>query len=275
MYLGIDVGGTKTLVAVLDSKGRIKEEVRFPTPKTYAHFLLELRHTLAHLEAKDFAAGAIAIPGRIDREHGRAVRLGNLPWKNINVQHDVERIADCPITVENDAKIGGLYEATLLDKKYSEVLYVTVSTGIGYAVIRDGRIDVNVGDGGGSNILLEHRGKLAPWEEFASGRAIVERYHKKARDITDEADWKHICRDLAKGLVQVIAMSQPEVVVIGGSVGTYFDRYGDLLRAEIKKYHLPMTNLPDLLPAQNSEEAVIYGCYELVKQVFPHAVAHK
>jgi glucokinase len=274
MYIGVDVGGTKTLVSVFTQAGKISEQVKFPTPKSYAHFLLELRHTLAHLKTREFSAGAIALPGRIDREHGRGISMGNLAWKNVNVQHDLEHICHCPFVVENDAKLAGLSEALVLKDRYASVLYVTISTGIGIALIVDGKIDTHVGDGGGRSMLVEHRGKRIPWEDFAGGRAIVERYHKFARDITDPADWEKICRDIAKGLIEVIAMTEPDVIVFGGSVGSYFDRYGKLLAAELNKYHLPMMpKLPPLRQAAHPEEAVVYGCFDMIKQAFPHHAA--
>ncbi|HEX7633639.1 MAG TPA: ROK family protein [Candidatus Saccharimonadales bacterium] len=276
MYVGVDVGGTKTLVAVLDEHGVIKEQAKFPTPKKYEDFLLELRHALAHFKTKEFAAGGIGIPGRIDREHHRAVRLGNVKtWgENLSIPGDIEKITNCPIVMENDAKMAGLSEAMLLKNDYARVLYVTVSTGIGTALIDTCRIDTNFGDAGGNALLLDYKGKPTPWENFASGHAIVERFGKRAEDIHDAETWKIIAHDLAKGFIELIALVEPEVIVIGGSVGTFFDRYGELLQKEIEKYHVPLVQLPKLLGAQRPEEAVIYGCYDLAKQEFPHASAH-
>lgn len=274
MYIGVDVGGTKTLVAVLDEHGVIKERAKFPTPKKYDNFLLELRHALAHFTTHDFKAGGIAIPGQLDRRHGRAISLGNLSWKNIPVQRDLEHICYCPFIVENDAKLGGLSEAMLLKNEYRKVLYITVSTGIGIALISDCMIDTSIGDGGGRTLLLEHTGQLMPWEDFASGRAIVKRYGKQAVDITDQDTWTKISRELAQGLIQLIAITTPEVIVIGGGVGTYFERYEKALAIELKKYELPMVALPALKGAQRPEEAVVYGCYDLAKQTYGHAKTH-
>jgi predicted NBD/HSP70 family sugar kinase len=271
MYVGVDVGGTKTLVAVLDGHGVIKQRALFPTPKTYDNFLLELRHLAAHFEQTDFKAGAVGITGRIDRKHGRRHAAGKLAWENVPVQADTERIFGCPMVVENDAKLAGLSEAMLVKDKYSKVLYITVSTGIGFALITDGVIDTSISDRGGTNIMLEHRGKLAAWESFASGRAIAERYGKKAKDISDEATWKRISRNLAQGMIQLIAVMEPDVIVIGGGVGTYFERYGALLAAELKRYELPTVAVPALMGARRPEEAVVYGCYDLAKQVYGHA----
>lgn len=274
MYIGVDVGGTKTLVAVLDQDGNLTERLKFPTPAIYDEFLSALQSTASNLINKEYTAGAIALPGRIDREHGRGINLGNLAWRNVPMQHDAERIFMCPVVVENDAKLAALSETLLLNKRYRRVLYMTVSTGIGLGLVVNGKLDINIGDSGGRALLLEHEGKLTSWEEFAGGRAIVKRYRKKAQDITSKTTWKRICHDLARGLAQYIAITEPDVIIIGGSVGTYFDRYGDLLTAAIKDYEIPMVALPTLRGAIRPEEAVVYGCYELAKQVYSHAATH-
>src|SRR6476619_3924816 len=103
MYVGVDIGGTKTLLAVLDEHGSIKEEVRFPTPKKYDYFIMELGQAVAKLKARDFKAAGVAVPGLLDRKRGRVLGLGNLAWKNESIQDDVERILKCPVVIENDA----------------------------------------------------------------------------------------------------------------------------------------------------------------------------
>jgi predicted NBD/HSP70 family sugar kinase len=275
MYVGVDVGGTKTLVAALDDHGVIKESKKFPTPKSYEHFLLELKNVAAHLKHQDFKAGSIALPGMIDHKHGRGIAMGNLPWKNVNAVYDVEKIFNCPMALENDAKLAGLSEAMLLKDDFKRVLYITISTGIGYGLIIDGVIEQTTGDGGGRALQVEHKGKMMSWEDFAGGHAIVETYGKMAADINDKETWRKICRDLAKGMIQLIAIMEPEAIVIGGSVGTHFKKYGKILAEELKRYDLPMVKLPALRQAQRPEEAVVFGCYDYAKQVYPHAAAHK
>jgi glucokinase len=271
MYLGVDVGGTKTLVAALTDEGEISQQVKFPTPEDYDHWLLELRHTLAHFRHHDFHAAGLGIAGRINRKHGRHYSAGHLGWDNVPIQADVERIVGCPVALENDAKLAGLSEAMLRDER--RVLYVTISTGVGFGLVIDGQIDQNIGDSGGNTIMVDYRGRHVSWESVASGRAIVERYGKKAMDIHDGATWRTIARIIASGLGELIAIAEPEVVVFGGSVGVYFDRFGHFLEAELKRYELPLLMPPALVKAQRPEEAVIYGCYDFAKQRFGHAVA--
>lgn len=273
MYLGVDIGGTKTLAAVLDAHGVITQKTKFPTNPNYDEFLEELATVVAGFGDHDYKAAGIGMPVTdFDRKHGVGISFSNLPWQLAPVQADVQNIANCPVALENDAKLAGLSEAMLL-KDYSKVLYVTISTGIGTALVVDQRIDANVGDAGGAALQLQHHGKLQPWEHFASGKAIVERFGKRAEDIHDEATWKIIVHDWTRGFLELIAIMEPDVIVIGGSVGTYFNRYQHLLLADLKKYETPLVKLPLFVQAQRPEEAVVYGCYDYAKQQFgaPHA----
>ena len=271
MYLGIDIGGTKTLVACLDDGGVIKESVRFPTPKMYGEFINDLAKTVANLPTKKFIACGVAVPGRVDHKNGVAIAFGHLPWKDVPVKADVERILHCPVVVNNDAKIAGLSEAMLLKSKYSNVLYVTVSTGIGIGYIVDQQIDHSMEDSEGGHIMLEHNGKIEAWDEFASGKAIVARFNKRAEDIEDEATWELIVKDIAIGLVDLVAVIQPQVIVIGGSVGIYFERYGMLLNRELKQYDTPLVPMPPVIQAGRPDQAVVYGCYDLAKATYGHS----
>ncbi len=264
MYLGIDIGGTKTLVASLDQHGVITEKIRFETPQNYDEFVEELAKNVANLSTKTFIACTVGVPGRLDRDHGIGIAMGNLPWKNVPIQREVAHIADCPVYIQNDAKLAGLSESMLL-KQYGRVLFVTISTGIGVGFIVNQTIDEALADSEGGQVLVEQGGKTHFWEDVASGQAIVRRYGKKAKDIHDAGTWRHIAHDIAIGLSDLISVIQPEVIVIGGSVGAYFDRFRKPLLQTLHRYELPITKVPPIVPATRPEDAVLYGCYDYAK----------
>ncbi len=268
MYLGVDIGGTKTLVGILDEHGRITEITKFPTPGKYEEFLEELRQNLAQFGDITFKAAGIGVPGRLDRESGVAISCGNLGWKNKPILKDVSKVAGCPAVFENDAKLAGLSEAMLVKGEFSRVLYITISTGIGTALIVNQQIDINFGDTGGAGIMLEHEGKTGPWESFASGKAIVKRFGKKAHDIYDDKTWQLIANDIAVGLIEVIAMTEPDVVIVGGGVGTHLTRFVKPLTEALKRYENTMLPIPPIRQAERPETAVVYGCYDLAKATY-------
>lgn len=267
MYAGVDVGGTKTLVAALNDAGVITEQVRFPTPNSYEAFVRHLAETVEKMSTKDFQAAGLGIPGKINRDRGIGLDFGNLKWHNVPIQTDCEKIFRCPVVVENDANLGALSEAMLLPQ-YKRVLYVTVSTGIGTGIIENRTIDPALADSEGGHMMLEHRGELVSWESFASGSALVQKYGKRAEELEDEAAWKHIAHDLSRGLIELIAVVQPDIIIFGGSVGVYFDRFSGFLQEYLKQAEVPLLPIPPLRKAARPEEAVIYGCYDLAKATY-------
>ncbi|MEO6513817.1 MAG: ROK family protein [Candidatus Saccharimonadales bacterium] len=269
MYVGVDIGGSKTLIAVLDGNGVIVEQTKFPTPKKYDDFLDAIGKAMSDLKTKDFQAAGVAVPGKINRDQGVGEVFGNLPWRDVPIQADFEKILSCPVVIENDANLAALSEAMLL-KKYEKVLYVTISTGIGTGVVINQAIDPVFSDSEGGQMALEYNGKITSWEDFASGHAIVERYGKKAKDIDDSAIWQRIAHDWARGFIELIALIQPDIIVIGGSVGSYFDKYIELLKNELSVYHNPMVPIPPIKQAARPEQAVIFGCYDLARSKYGH-----
>jgi predicted NBD/HSP70 family sugar kinase len=271
MYLGIDIGGTKTLVAALNNDGVIRERFQFPTPKKYVDFKENLADAVANMSTKDFVACGVGVPGLIDRKRGVAIALGNLPWENAPVRADVKELLHCPVVVDNDANLGGLSEAMLLKDRYDRVLYLTVGTGIGTGIIIDQAIDPAFADSEGGKMLLEHHGKMMEWEDFAGGHAIFERFGKKLKDITNPAEWKIIAHNLALGIIDLLAVVHPQVIVVGGGAGAYFERLATPLNTALQEYAAPLVPIPPIREASRPEDAVIYGCYDLAKSLYGKA----
>jgi len=270
MYLGIDIGGTKTLVACLDKRGTIVDSYKFPTPPKYPDFLKELAATVANMPTDELIAAGVAVPGKVDRKHGTAVAFGNIAWHDVPIARDIRRMLKCPVVIENDANLAGLSEAMLL-KQYDCVLYVTISTGIGTGIITHQTIDPDFADSEGGQILLERKGKLCVWEDFASGSAIVRRFGKKAGEINDQKTWHIIAQDIALGLYDLATFIQPDVVVLGGGVLEHFEKFEAPLNQELQRLATPLTPVPPIRCAERPDEAVVYGCYDLAKSVYGKA----
>lgn len=270
MYLGIDTGGTKTLVCSLTNEGVITETIKFPTPQRYADYVKELENAIHTLHNKEFRAAGIAVPGKIDREHGTGVAFGNLPWRDVPIQADLERITGVPVVLENDGNAAGVSEAHLLKHEYSVVLYVTIGTGIGTAIMVDCQLDEAFLDTEGGQMLLEYNDKLVKWESFASGHAIFDRFGKKASEIDDAETWKIISYDIARGMIELIVMIQPDVIVLGGGIGTHYPKYKEYLHKDLLKFATPLSDIPPIRMAQRPEEAVVYGCFDLAKARYGH-----
>lgn len=264
-YLGINIGGTKTLIARFDEDGNNLAQSKFPTDPDYATFLQHIAAAIDEVKAGAVQSAGVAVPGLVDRAEGRILALGNLSWQHEAIAADISKlIGNAPVKIENDANLAGLAEASFVPE-YERVLYVTISTGIGGGAIFDGRILPELQDSEIGQMLFDYQGKPTRWEDFASGRAIVERYGKYASEITDEQTWVSIATDLGWGISAVSAILQLEAIIFGGGVGVSFEKFKQPLAAFLEANLWVTIKRPVLLPAQNSEGAVLTGSYHLAR----------
>jgi glucokinase len=267
-YLAIDIGGSKTLFAVFEPGGKLAFEHKIETPRDYE----QLKTAIGAVLRKELGQFHIsncccAVPGWIDFKLGIAVGFGNLPWENIHIKSDLEELMPhVSVLIHNDAKLAGLSEANLLRETYRKVLYLTVSTGIGGGIIIDGYIDPDFANFEPGQMQFNYLGKPVMWEDFASGRSLKEKYGKLASEITDDKIWREYSQLIALGLEELLATVQPEVVVFGGGVGAHFEKFKDFLEEDLNAIKNPLVPVPPLVKAQRPEEAVIYGCYDYIRQ---------
>lgn len=270
MIITIDTGGTKTLVSSFGRNGRMGKSIKFPTPPEPREYINALKETVrtnySHAEVDVIV---LALPGII--KNGVALWCQNLGWRNFNALKELhDLLPGVPLLIENDANLAGLAETRALNPIPISSLYVTVSTGIGSGICTNGFIDQGLRLSEAGRALVEFKGKVQPWEQFASGHAIVKVYKKFARDITSKRSWKQIADRISRGFLAVVPILQPDVIIIGGSVGTYFDRYAPYLK-EILDKHLPAhIPCPKIVQAQHPEQAVIYGCYYYGRDYLSH-----
>lgn len=261
MIITVDTGGTKTLVASFDEKGVLGEQIKFPTPKDPAEYTQTLRKILTdNYSDKPVEVIVSAVPGTT--KDGVAIWCNNLGWKNFDVRSALSGVlGTTPILIENDANLAGLSETRFLETIPAQSLYVTVSTGIGSGIITDGHINLALSNSEAGHALVEFDGVVREWESFASGQAIYKTYGQYARDIKSKQIWDQVADRISRGFLAVVPILQPNIVIIGGSIGTYFENYGEQLQAILKEKLPEHIKCPLFVQAKYPELAVIYGCY--------------
>jgi len=265
MIVAVDTGGTKTLVTSFDGNGKPGESFRFATPAMPDEYIATLTEFLHdHYANKKVKAVVVGAPG-IVRKNILTWAGGNLSWENLDIAGPISHALDCPVWLENDANLAGLAETRALEHIPEVSLYITVSTGIGSGIILNGNIDEPLGDSEVGHMHLEYDGRLQEWEKFASGKAIKRIYGMYASDIHDLKVWKQIAERISRGLLTIIPTLRPDVVIIGGSIGTHYEHYGVELKRILREYLKPHITVPEVRKAQHPEEAVVYGCYYYAK----------
>ncbi len=263
MYLCIDIGGTKTLVALLDQSGKILHSVRFATVADqnifYNNLLQQIRVNFVFSNIK---AISIAMPGVIKRN--QAIWLGNLPWHNFDLAALLHRDlgGTFPIYLENDANLAALSEARHCTGR---TLYLTFSTGIGGGIVEDGQLVKRYADfEPGHTEYIWDRQQLE-WEDIAAASAIHKKYGRLVSDITDDDIWRDVTARITLGLAPLITSLKPDRIIFGGPLGLMLGSYRKLLRKRLAAELPAKVPLPRLHTAKYQDLSVIYGCYYYAK----------
>ncbi|MDC0663356.1 ROK family protein [Marinobacter sp. SS21] len=262
--IGVDLGGTKTEVILLDRDSREYFRLRQPTPPgDYAAGLEVIRSLVGEAESAAGVRGisvGVGIPGTVSRRSGRVKNANSTCLNGRPLAADLQRTLQRPVTLTNDANCLALSEATDgAGKGYEVVLAVILGTGCGAGVSVRGQL--LTGPNGlagewGHNPLpwtsqeeLARRpcfcGQLGCVETFLSGTGLslthrlLWRARHSAQDIVAAAaggdraarrTLDHYMPQLARGLASVINVLDPDIIVVGGGLSNAQAIYGELPR---------------------------------------------
>lgn len=250
--LAVDLGGTNMRVAAVGDDGTIIDRDHAPTPRgaaTIAPFLdLVSRVRKEH----DVGHAVVAVGGRVDHIEGRLLHAPNLPptWLTEITSNVLQDALDVPVTLANDADVAAVGEAYFgAGRGHDDVLYVTVSTGVGAGTVIGGRVLLPRRSGGevGHTVIDRHAaaaGEPATVEAIGSGTALARLATEhgidargrdlvalvQAGDPAARAVWEEAMRAIGIGIANLVQVLAPTVVVIGGGVG----RNGELVLAPVR-----------------------------------------
>lgn len=211
LYLGFDIGGTKIAVCVGDEDGnllasdRLVNSGREPN-EVISEMISKAKKLISSLQIteKDISAIGIGAPGPADVIKGILFASPNMKkWDNIPVQDIVSSHFNTDVYFDNDANAGALAEWLFgIGKNKKNMIYLTMSTGIGGGIIAEGKLirgrDLLAGELG--HIVLDPNGPACNcglrgcYEAFCGGKAISQRL---SADLGQNPD--HIILKIAGG----------------------------------------------------------------------------
>ena len=287
--LGIDLGGSAIKLGRLSHDGNCLQSLTVPTPQpaTPDAVLTAIVEAIAQVDPKGEASAiGVGTPGPTDAT-GRIARIAiNLPdWHDIPLADWLEAKTGCPTAIANDANCAGLGEAWLgAGRWYRHSILLTLGTGVGGAIILDGRLFTGHHGAAGELGLITinadgpvcNSGNHGSLEQYASVQAIRRRTGMepdKLSKLAAEGDanalafWHDYGRDLGAGLASLIYVLTPEAIVIGGGVSASADLFFPAVLAEIERRVLPSSRSGlQLLRAELGNQAGIVGAARLAWQ---------
>jgi len=141
IYVGLDIGGTKLMVAAADSAGRIARRTRAPTPPDLEEGLALLHGMIADVAAGDpIAAIGAAIGGPLDARTGVGSPVHQPNWRDVPLKAIMEQRWSCPFWVDVDTNVAAVGEYVVAGLSAPRFLYLTLSTGMGGGFLIDGQV---------------------------------------------------------------------------------------------------------------------------------------
>ncbi len=262
MNLVFDIGGTKLRVAM--AEGHILGEIKkVPTP-------LDLSETIRTLTeiAQSFnvplerAAGCI--PAQIHKERG-VYDANNRPlWEGRHMDRELAEVLQMPVRIENDCAVIGLGEREEgAGKGSSRMAYVTVSTGVGAALIVDG--DIVAPDGFFFGHTRVHNTEL---ELLVSGTAIKKKFGIEPKDLDSLEERNALAEILAEGLVTLVETWSPDTIVLGGSMIVGINPIPlERVASELAERLVMHPNLPAVKMAQLGDNGGLVGSAILAEKL--------
>lgn len=301
--IAADIGGTQIRVAVYPENGHTPiQQKRIPTSGqgTAVERLTGLIRELWPTEGQVLAI-SVGAPGQVDPQAGIILAAPNIAeWKNLPLRYELESSFHVPVFLNNDANLAALGEWKYgAAQGYHNVIYITISTGIGGGVILNDQL--LVGQRGlateiGHVVILPDGpmcgcGQRGHLEALSSGTGIANYFNEelaKGRTSSLPAEPRPTARDISNaaasgdplareaferagyymgiGLSNYLHLFNPSLIVIGGGVANSGDIYWKPMRASMEKYVLFPAYLQDLsiVPAALGDDCGLLGALALV-----------
>lgn len=312
--LAIDIGGTKLAVGVVHPTGNIVHWERIPTmvsegPGAVIARLVELCRRVVDESGVGWAqvaAGGVGCGGPMDAERRMVLSPPNLPgWDRIPLVERLHKALGVPMYMDNDANAAALGEHRYgAGRGISNMVYFTVSTGIGGGVIIGNRLlhgeNGNAAELGHMSVAYEgrrcHCGSYGCLEAYASGTSIAARAREataadgsstlaalagglpnitaetvvaaaKAGDRVATAVWDETITILSAGVANAISCFNPRRVILGGGVS----QAGEFLFAPLRRRALarvmpPLAEVVDIVPAELGDLVGVMGAAAVALQ---------
>lgn len=303
---GADIGGTTVKLGLFTPDGEVVNKWEIPTRKDEnGRFILpdiadsiKAEMSSKGISADDVSGIGVGAPGPVDK-NGVIHKAVNLGWGELNIKDELEKLTGMPVMAGNDANVAALGEMWKGGGEgFTDLVVVTLGTGIGGGIIIDGRIVTGSNGAGGEigHIHLDDNeedscgcGNKGCFEQYASATGVV----KLAKRMLQSSSIDSVLRNgevssriifdaiksgdelalevgekfgeyLGKGLASIAAVTNPQVFVIGGGVSKAGSVITDYVRKYYDKYAFHATKDVEFRLATLGNDAGIYGAAKLI-----------
>jgi glucokinase len=297
--LGLDIGGTKLAAGVVDRAGGVHSFVVEPSraeegPASTLERLFDLGRRAVEESGIDWPAieaVGIGCGGPLDSERGVLIAPPHLPgWRDVPVTALARKALGRAATLENDATAAAAGEHRWgAGAGVRNMVYLTISTGVGGGVVVDGSLYHGASGNGGElgHVTVDWHGRrcrgcgrLGCLEAYVSGTSIAERAREAGLAFETAADvavaarggdegavrlWDETVEALSCGLTSIVNLFEPELVVLGGGVTRSGELLLDPVRAAVRAGAMrPAGEAADVVLSRFGDQVGVVGAAAIV-----------
>lgn len=276
VFVGLDIGGTKIMVAAADREGNILRRARAATSTSLEEDLENINNMIREVAGEDEILGmGAAIGGPLDWKHGIVSPLHQPAWRNIPLKNMMETKWGCPFYVDVDTNVAAVGEYRWGGVFAKRFLYLTLSTGMGGGFLIDGKIyrgqdgahpevghqSIHFRSVNSSTVQCEC-GAPDCLEALISGNGIRRVYGKPAENLSPK-EWEEVAYNLGQGLRNLAALYAPDLIRIGGGVAVGGGENFILAARKIMEEHLKLVPPPQVELSRLGYDTALHGAIAL------------
>ncbi|WP_245504294.1 ROK family protein [Lichenihabitans psoromatis] len=241
--IGIDIGGTNLRVGRVSSGGEILDWVAEPITRDPRDLLDRIVEICRRLDDETVAGIGIGVPGRVDARHRAVLSGGYIDLASASLAEDLEAALGKPVVIDNDCNMALVAEiATGAAQGYDNVVMFTIGTGIGGAVVMEGKIvrgRATAGQLGHLTVAQDglacacgRRGCVETTSSGTALRRLIREAGLPASTVVEDLFVAEAAGDPIAGRIldtwasplrtaidSMVAAADPDVIVLGGGLG--------------------------------------------------------
>ncbi len=278
--IAIDLGGTHVRAAVVDVDGTVTSRVRQTTPheQPTPSVLVDLIAQVAG--GAPIRRAVVGVPGVIDYDTEQLIAAPNLPAAWIPMLSDqwlAERTG-LDVALANDADLAAVGESNFgAGAEARDVVYVTISTGVGAGIVLGHRLMRGRYSGGEIGHSVIDRARMARGEDgtveyLGSGTAMSRLAHEAGLSLTGAelaaqvvagepvatGVWNNAIEAVAVGVINLCWLVAPQMVVVGGGVGMNSELVLPIIERRVAEFG-PTIEPIQIVPAKLGDDAALSG----------------
>jgi glucokinase len=295
---GVDIGGTKIAAGLVGPQGDLVHRLEVPTQADVPSAIVAAVASLVDELGSDGVVETVGVAAAafLNRDRNRVFFAPNIAWSDFPLKDVLEQALGRSVCLENDANAAGWAEFQFgAARNASSMVMLTMGTGVGGAIVDNGQLLIGGFGAGGElgHIIIEPGGRLCGCgnrgclEQYASGTALMRDAREALGDQSLTSDdmagllaagdaaalavLDAVCDAMGRGITSLVAVTDPEVVVIGGGVAAAGSLVTTRITASFATHYgaYDRRPVPEIVVATMGNTAGVVGAADLARHALP------